>query len=184
MTDNLATIHPQYAALAILPNGETITKVAALEQGYRFDDGIKQAPAIPVKINAVALTYLTTVIALPEAKDRPIAAAALGAAYNHQTLSLTNAASLLRGLPTETAKGADAMTIELSNNDRAVFRRKAELRAAALSQSSNNGNERAGVEARKIRYGLSIADTTGASFGDAFAAAGLDARATITAILA
>ena len=128
---------------------------------------------------------VTHIAALPEAGSRPAAAAALGAAYNHDTLSLTAAASLLRGLPIETLQDTITMSAQhtLTAADYSNFQRKAELRCAGLTQSGNYGNKAARDEANRIRTGLHIVATTGVSYGAAFAAVGLDARATISKIL-
>ena len=142
-------------------------------------------PPSAVIVEIAPPTYLQNIVALPEAVSRPAAAAALGAVYNHDTLSLTAAASLLRGLPIETLQDTNTMSAQhtLTAADYSNFQRKAELRCAGLTQSGNYGNEAARDEANRIRTGLHFVATTGVSYGAAFAAVGLDARATISKIL-
>lgn len=184
----IATRDPRFSRMCVLPDGSRQTIGQAESWGFTIvsPSAVASAPpTIAANLYAAPPTYLQTIAAMPEAASRPAAAAALGNAHDINTLSLTAAASLLRGLPIETSQDTNTMSDQhtLTAADYSNFQRKAELRCAGLTQSGYHGNEAARGEAKRIRSALHIVATTGVSYGAAFTAVGLDARATITAIL-
>ena len=140
----------------------------------------------PTKTRASALiAYATEIEALPEAKDRPAAAAEIWASHTAQTMPVERAAAFLRGLPVEAAPvPAVVANSPLSAADNAMFKRKIEIRIGGLNAKADRGNNPAARnEATKLGWALRTRDATGCSFGEALTGAGLDARATISSIL-
>jgi hypothetical protein len=132
---------------------------------------------------AARIAYLTAIEALPEATSRPAAASDLWSKYTAETMPVERAASFLRGLPEET-KPVAATTSRLSASDIAIFQRKTELRITGLNMNADkNGDHAKRAEARKLSSALDMHARSDCSFGAAFTAVGLDARATITSIL-
>ncbi|QDM28395.1 hypothetical protein FNL56_21480 [Tardiphaga sp. vice304] len=190
MTTKTATRCPTYRSMCIMPDGSRETIGAAEAKGFTIASAQTTSRSVSKPAPAVAsytprpMTFSQLVAALPEAQGRPAAAAALADNFTADTLSLTSAAATLRGLPTEQDDTTmTTSTSKLSAADVASFNRRAELRVTALTRNGQKGNEAAAVEARKIKLGLSIVSQTGVSYGSAFASVGLDARATISAIL-
>ena len=146
-------------------------------------------PSRPTAVQPIRLppTYAQQIRALPEALHRPAAAAALAADNNINTLSITAASSLLRGLPTE-SEGSSEMSdatnaTQLTAADHAMFKRKLDLRMSALRTSSQYDDGAASIELKKLNYASRTVEVTGISWGAALTMAGLDARGTITKIL-
>ena len=172
--------------------GERMTVAAAESRGYTIK-GVNYpvstaAAARPTVVQPIRLppTYAQQIRALPEGLHRPAAAAALAADNTINTLSITAASSLLRGLPTESegTEMSDATNAkQLTAADHAMFKRKLDLRMSALRTSSQYDDGAASVELKKLNYARRTVEVTGVSFGAAFTMAGLDARKTITKIL-
>jgi len=155
-------------------DGGRWTVKLATALGYSIRDAVAPAQAVQ------AHSTRDLIMALPEARGRPAAAAAL--ASSETPLTLMAASSMLRGLPLETNEGTTTMAT-LSAEANAKFSRALDLRCAALRTSANNGSESASVELRKINRAKSTIALTGCSYGDAFTGAGLDARDLITQIV-
>ena len=182
----------KFKGLCIMPDGSRDTVANAQANGFTIAaaqpvsrSGAQPNPTIAANYKPRPMTFSQLVAALPEAQGRPAAAAALANNFTADTLSLNNAAATLRGLPNEldTSTMSNPSTAKLTAADVSNFNRRAELRIAGLTMSGNHGNMAAAVEAKKIKLGLQIVSQTGVSYGSAFTSVGLDARATITAIL-
>jgi hypothetical protein len=200
MIDKFATQDPANPAFCIMPTGVRVTRASATAQGYivkdanaigrdightgetlkdfakSFDRAIELASR-----SAEQTTYLASVLALPEAKTRPSAAARLGASYNATQMPIDKAQAFLRGLPEESS--APVVTARTAVNDIQDFRRKVELRLAALSLNAKHGNVRANREAMKLSYAMRAFDQGGVTLQNALSASGLDARATVRAVI-
>ena len=101
---NIATLHPKYTGLAILPTGESVTTMEAIERGFKIEGAQPTSRSVSTSIsvpNFTAPSYAAQISALPEAINRQAAAAQLAADHTINSLPLKAAASLLRGLPTE-----------------------------------------------------------------------------------
>ena len=125
-------------------------------------------------------------MSLPEASGRRAAAERLAADNTSKTLTPADAASLLRGLPTEsntTAKEADTTMTTLSSTDAERFRRLAEIRVATLSLNGARGNEKAKLESKKLAHALSHFDHGGIAFSEALEGVGLNVEDTIARIV-
>ena len=187
-----ATQHPDFTGLVILPDGSCETKVAAIEQGYAVGATAAKAhrlsvvpgiAATPMSIDAHSL-YRSSIMSLPEASGRRAAAERLAADNTSTTLSPADAASLLRGLPTETNTTKDtSMTTTLSTEGTQRFRRLADIRVAALNLNAARGNDKARVEARRLANAMALYDSGLVPLADALNNSGLEARDTIEKIL-
>lgn len=111
--------------------------------------------------------YIGSILALPEAQSRPIAAAKLASLYSDKSMPAAKASIFLRGLPEETGARITINEQEPSmsyamptNTDTATFKRKIELRFAALAQRANHGDMGAKADAKKLGYALKLIDTT------------------------
>jgi len=186
MTNNIATLHPKYSGITFLPNGESVTTAAAIERGYSIQGAQPTRPTVSTPISVQPIrppTYRQQLCALPEAINRQSAAVALAEGNTINTLPLSAAASLLRGLPIE--GNDDAMTIapQLSAADHEMFKRRLDIRMAGLRKSAEYGSEAASDELTKLNSASRIVQSTGVSWGAAFTMAGLEARSTIKTIL-
>lgn len=194
MSSTIAFRHPRYSGLCCLPGGDVVTVEAAREKGFTVSaapsvtSAAARVPSLSRQTEAPAapkaMTFRELVAALPEAQDRPAAAYALADQNEHNPIQLSAVASLLRGLPLETDTMPDKSTPTITAADQAIFKRKAELRVAGLTLMGQHGNGAASTEARRIREGIALSERTGMSYGQSFATVGLDARVTITAIIA
>ena len=196
----VATQHPKYRGLVVMPDGTTETKAAAIDKGFTVSavtpassrsSSPSAVPATSIAYSNAGATvdaptlYRMSIMALPEAIGRRSAAEQLAADHDTTTLPPSAAAELLRGLPTEsiTAQRTDTTMTELSAVDASRFRRLADIRVAALNLSAARGNDKAAVEMKRLRYALSTYDQGGITLGDALTGSGLDARKTITQIV-
>ena len=188
MNDRIAVPLEGFPSLCTLPNGNRLETEKAIARGYTIADRTKLGNAVPTapkkKTNiSTRIAYLEAIEALPEAQSRPAAAAVIWSSHTMESMPPDRAASFLRGLPTET-KPTSATRSRLSAEDIARFKRKTELRICGLEmRADKGGNHDARVEARRLSEALGVRERTGCSFADAFSAAGLDARETITSIL-
>jgi hypothetical protein len=97
-------------------------------------------------------------------------------------MPVAKAQAFLRGLPEETP----VLTVSPHPTGENIqkFRRKVELRIAALSLNAKHGNVGANREAMKLTFAMRAFDQGGVTLADSLSAAGLDARATVRAVLA
>jgi hypothetical protein len=196
---NIATQDPNHSALCILPTGERITTAAAKTQGYTIQNAASVGRSVGHKGAALdtftanynraielgsrtqtQAAYLSAILALPEAKSRPSAAARLGASNTEAKLTVAQAQAFLRGLPEESAPPAPAASM---TEDMRVFRRQAAIRISMLTFNASNGNKAAGREATKLSNAMRVFDEGGISLQQALTSAGLDARATIRSVI-
>ena len=188
MNDRIAVPLEGTPSVCTLPNGNRLETHLAIARGYEIADRSKLGGTVPSAVKRKTdisdrIAYLEAIEALPEARSRPAAAAELWSKHTAATMPIERAASFLRGLPAET-KPAVATKSKLSAEDIARFKRKTELRIVGLTmKAERGGNHAARVEARQLQEALGIRERTKCGFADAFSAAGLDARATITSIL-
>ena len=91
-------------SVVVLNNGERMTRKDALAKGYKIHG--EPDAAAPDDGNAATLkahkAWRSSVLALPEARDREAAATEIVNTHTEHTMSVANARGFLRGLPTET----------------------------------------------------------------------------------
>ena len=106
----LAIQSPRHKAMAKMPNGMLVTKAKLLASGYTIAKDEADAAAIRATAGELAgagTAYLEQLLALPEAKDRPLAASRIARQHTATTMPLGKAALFLSGLPTETTDEED-----------------------------------------------------------------------------
>jgi hypothetical protein len=148
--------------------------------GEAYDD----AGAKPAQTKGQALiAYAQAIEDLPEAKSRPAAASEIWSKRTVQSMPVERAAAFLRGLPEEAAPVAKVASTVIDPKALAMFQRKCEIRILGLNMRADRGEHSARGEAQKLSWALRVRNETGCSYGEAFTGAGLDARATIDAIM-
>jgi len=99
-------------SVVLLNNGERMKRQTAIAAGYKIH-GEPDATA-PDDANAATLkahkAWRSSVLALPEARDRESAAVEIVMSQTADTLSVANARAFLRGLPTETTEETNMTT--------------------------------------------------------------------------
>lgn len=127
--------------------------------------------------------YSAAVRALPEAAERPKAAARIAELHNAKSLPLHRAAALLASLPSEIAEtredeaqAAEQRAARAQEQMGAPdLKRRVELRIAALGHRADKGDEAARSESRKLAYAMSIvAQSPNTSVTTALKLAGAD----------
>jgi hypothetical protein len=106
-------------SVVLLNNGERMTRKAAIAAGYKIY-GEPDATA-PDDGNAATLkahkAWRSSVLALPEARDRESAAVEIVTTHTADTMTVANARAFLRGLPTEqTQEETTTMTTDTDTN--------------------------------------------------------------------
>ncbi len=150
--------HPQYAKMATLPSGLTVTKDEAAKQGFVIARDGAHARSIAEHAGhatADGSTYLDQLRTLPEAADRPLAIAKLAHAYTLKSMPLAKAALFLSGLPIETAE-TQPEPKKMSLEDEMRLRRKVEIQHLGRSRRGALGDGAAKAEAKKLGYALQI----------------------------
>jgi hypothetical protein len=130
-------------SIVLLNNGERMTRKEALAKGWKIH-GEPDATA-PDNENAATLkahkAWRSSVLALPEARDRESAAVEIIMTQTAETMPVASARAFLRGLPTETK---EETTVTTDTDSRAA--RKAEIAnsmSAFNKHNSYQGNARA-----------------------------------------
>jgi hypothetical protein len=104
--EKLAMPDPTYPSIVTLADGTRMKRPAAIAAGYRIHG--EPDVAAPDDGNAATLkahkTWRSSVLALPEARDRESAAVEIVTTHTAETMTVTNARAFLRGLPTETTE--------------------------------------------------------------------------------
>lgn len=199
----LAFQHPTASRLAILPNGTSATAEQAEADGFTIvardtaawskwaDSYVDADASLPpsVRLRRVAdkrererTEYGENILALPEAQSRPIAASKLAQSFSVKTMPPERAAIFLRGLPEEDGKRINLPTDQEpsmsnslpANTDVATFKRKVELRLAAMAQRADHGDLSAKSEAKKLGYAVKLINTTNMNPIAALQSAGVD----------
>jgi hypothetical protein len=159
-TELFATPHASNPALCTLPSGESISRERAKLRGFQISDA--PAPHIASRIEATlsrrlveADSYHTAIMGLPEAADRPKAAAKIASIHNATSLPLHRAKAMLASLPIEQKEKPMSNTRATIDAEKIITRR-VEIRAAALAHRANLGDDSARSESRKLNYALSI----------------------------
>jgi hypothetical protein len=118
-------------SIVLLNNGERMKRHAAIAAGYKIH-GEPDAIA-PDDVNAATLkahkAWRSSVLALPEARERESAAVEIVMTQTAETMPVANARAFLRGLPTETTEETTTMTTDTNANPE---------RAERLAQISAN----------------------------------------------
>lgn len=185
---NKAFQHPTASRLAILPNGRSVTTEQAEIEGFTIvardtgawstwadtyiDGDANASPSARIARAQKAKErersdYIGSILALPEALSRPIAAAKLAALYSDKSMPVAKAAIFLRSLPTEDGARVTINELEPSmshaipaHTDAATFRRKIELRFAAMAQRADHGDLGAKAEAKRLGYAVKLINST------------------------
>ena len=173
----LAVQSPKYAAMVKLSNGMTITREKALASGYTIAKDDADAASIRATagdLSGAGNAYLDKLLALPEGRDRPLAATRIAAQHTAATMPLTKAALFLSGLPIEAAEPEEAPLKQYPKAADALMKRKVELHLFSLDRRARQGDRDARADAMKIRYGLDICATSTLQCAYALKAAGVD----------
>lgn len=190
---NLVTQHPKYDQLYLTPQGHVVDRAEAEAMGFDVPTAAVQTilsdldrdiragraalprnMAMSQKIAAKAEAkerersdYIGSILALPEAQSRPIAAAKLASLYSEKSMPVAKAAIFLRSLPTEDGARVTINETEPSmsnalpaHTDAATFKRKIELRFAAMAQRADHGDLGAKSEAKRLGYAVKLINTT------------------------
>lgn len=183
---------PGAQSVVVLPDGRQVSFYEAMKAGYEITDarhmalrlgyieGALNQTAAEIEQNLSAATrtqkgmaFAAAIMNLPEAQERPNAAAMVATSYA-DTWSIERAQSFLRGLPREMANDAGTASAERPQVyafDTAKLRRKVELRAAALATHTSEESRR---EMKDLRYAFSLVDMGGMSIVSALETVGID----------
>ncbi|WP_424362976.1 hypothetical protein [Methylocystis parvus] len=126
-------------------------------------DFIQEACRAAEKPNRERRAYAAAVAGLPEAAERPKAAARIAQIHDAKSLPLHRASALLASLPSEAAeareaeiKAAEQRRAQAESQGPQSLKRRVEIRVAALSLRADKGDEGARSEQRKLQYAMSI----------------------------
>jgi hypothetical protein len=165
--EKIATPLDFMPSIVKLDNGVRMTLAEARAQGYKIY-GEPDATA-PDNANAALKdqhkAWRSSVLALPEARDRESAAVEIVTTQTADTMSVANARAFLRGLPTEQTQEETSMPTDNANPERAArlaeinggmkaFNRQrgyGEVRRANAPASQSRGASLAGVDQTKLR---------------------------------
>ena len=178
-------------SISTTEGGRRMTTERARNMGYTIVDAsgaaVSKAKAAPAAetprsgIMKAKIAYAQQIEALPEARNRPSAAAGLWSSHTIESMPLAKAASFLRGLPLESAPEPKvAAQSPIDPQLMAKFRRRLDVHVGGLRVRSDQASR---DKAQKIQQAISIRDRTGCSFGEAFTNVGLPARDLISYIL-
>lgn len=200
---NVAGRETQYAIVlpalknsCMLPDGRQVSLEDAKAGGFEITNafhmalrlgyvgGAASATAAEIQRNLAAashsqksLAYAAAVMNLPEAQERPNAAAMIGTAYA-ESWTVERARSFLRGLPKEVADDSGERSAERRHRtpaDDAKLHRKAELRLAVLTRRIAHGDtaQELRVERQALKYALECVQH-GSGIAEALHAAEID----------
>ena len=166
-----------HAALVKLHNGTKISREKAIASGYviaKDDADAASIRATAGDLSGAGTAYLDKLLALPEGRDRPLAASRIAALHTGETMPLKKAALFLSGLPIEAAEPEEAPLKTYPKAADALIKRKVELHLFSLDRRARHGDRDARADAVKIRYGLEICATSTMQCAYALKAAGVD----------
>jgi hypothetical protein len=127
-------------SVVLLNNGERMKRSTAKAQGWKIYG--EPDAASPDNANAVLKdqhqAWRSSVLALPEARDRESAAVEIVTTHTADTMSVASARAFLRGLPTETTEETTTMTTDNNANpERAA--RLAEIKGSVSAFNKGRG---------------------------------------------
>jgi hypothetical protein len=146
-------------SVVLLNNGERMKRQAAIAAGYKIHgepDAAAQDDGNAATLKAHK-AWRSSVLALPEARERESAATEIVNTHTEHTMSVITAREFLRGLPTETTEETTTMTTDTNANpERAA--RLAEINGGAQAFNKQRGyGARTNAPASQSR-GASLAD--------------------------
>jgi hypothetical protein len=124
-------------SIVLLNNGERMTRKDALAKGWKIhgDPEVSTPGSENAEILKAHKAWRTSVLALPEARDRESAAVEIVMTQTANTMSVASARAFLRGLPTEQTKEETTVTTNTDPN----AARKAEIANSMSAFNKNNG---------------------------------------------
>lgn len=203
MTEQLALTKD--GETAVLPNGERLPIQTAQYRGYviRRVRTYRQAKTLGFEGKALAhfvdeasraeeaaratqALYADTILALPEARERPLAARKIAMCYGASAMPVDRAARMLRGLPSERRGATGDLAVKpfakptpavLSASDisDAKLKRMIELKVAALSVAANGDRE----TRSSLSLVLQLVDKRAMTPAQALAYVGIDIRSVV-----
>jgi hypothetical protein len=124
-------------SVVLLNNGERMTRKDALAKGWKMHG--EPDAAAPDNANAALKdqhkAWRSSVLALPEARERESAAVEIVMTQTAETMSIESARNFLRGLPTEQTQ--EPTTVTTDTNPRAA--RQAEIANSMKAFNTSNG---------------------------------------------
>lgn len=127
-------------SVVVLDNGDRMKRTTAKAQGYKIF-GEPDATA-PDDANAATLkahkAWRSSVLALPEARERESAAVEIVMTQTADTMPVANARAFLRGLPTETTEETTTMTTDTNTHPERA-ERLAQISANAKAFNTQRG---------------------------------------------
>jgi hypothetical protein len=157
--EKIATPLDFMPSIVKLDDGVRMTRVEARAQGYKIHgepDATAQGDGNAATLKAHK-AWRSSVLALPEARERESAAVEIVTTQTADTMSVANARAFLRGLPTEqTQEETTTMTTDNANPERAA-------RLAEINGGMQAFNKQRGYGARTNAQG---SQSRGASLAD------------------
>jgi hypothetical protein len=139
--EKLAMPDPEYPSIVTLADGTRMKRADAVKKGYKIH-GEPDATA-PDDANAATLkahkAWRSSVLALPEARDRESAAVELVTSHTAETMTVASARAFLRGLPTETEEQTNVTTNTTDNANPERAERLAQISANAKAFNKGRG---------------------------------------------
>lgn len=146
-------------SVVLLNNGERMKRSTAKAQGWKIYG--EPDAAAPDDANAALkdlhTAWRTSVLALPEARDRESAAVEIVTTHTAETMTVANARAFLRGLPVET-KDEPNVTNTTDNPNPERSARLAEINGSVSAFNKDRGYG-AGGTAAQMRVGVSLGGT-------------------------
>jgi hypothetical protein len=140
-------------SIVVLNNGERMTLKEAKAAGYKiFGEPDDPAPVLRAGEENLRAhkTWRSTILGMPEARNRESAAVELVTTQNRETMSIEAARAFLRGLPTEQAEEPTA-TMTMNPDPRATRLAEIEGSMKAFNTSRGHaGKPRAAVSAASV----------------------------------
>jgi hypothetical protein len=158
-TEKIAVLLEDTPSVVVLNNGDRMKRSTAKAQGWKIY-GEPDATA-PDDGNAATLkahkAWRSSVLALPEARERESAAVEIVTTHTADTMTVENARAFLRGLPTEqTQEETTTMTTDTDTNP-ARAARLAEINGTVNAFNTQRGYGTR-TNAAPTRFGASLAD--------------------------
>jgi hypothetical protein len=128
-------------SIVALNNGERMTRKAAITAGYKIygePDATAQDDGNAATLKAHK-AWRSSVLALPEARDRESAAVELVTTQTADTLTVANARAFLRGLPVETKDETNVTTNTTDNANPERAARLAEINGGMQAFNKQRG---------------------------------------------
>jgi hypothetical protein len=125
-------------SIVVLNDGERMMRKEAKAKGWKIHgepDEVATPKAGEESLRAHKI-WRSTILGMPEARDRESAAVEIVTTQNRETMSIESARAFLRGLPTEQTEAPNT-TMTTSTDPRAA--RMAELSNSMAAYNKNNG---------------------------------------------